>query len=323
MKCLVTGYEGFIGSHLMAKLKKCGHDVIGSEYSKYVYHPNEISDLAKVNDIRHISADYLKGVDVVYHLGAASGSLWFGDMHSVEESVEINCVGTVHLLEECRKAGVKKFIMVSTGSVYAGMACPHKDNMILPRDAFNFYAATKIFDEYACKLYHKLYGMEVVIVRLSSVYGDSEESKTKLANVVSQFTWSMMEGKSPVLWGDGSQTRDLIFVDDVVDALIFAAEKLKGNAKTYNVGTGVETSFNDLIVKINGVLGTDIKPEYAAVGNQHVQKGAVMRQLFDVGKLAKKGWVAKVSLEEGIRRIVENIKLRDAMLSQASGCAEG
>ena len=319
MKCLVTGSAGFIGSHLVVELKKCGHEVIEcdirNDKDKYMerhYTEEGLDEYLKNNDIRTVTEDYLKGVDVVYHLGAASGSLYFDPIkkyngYTLADSINVNCDGTVHLLEMCRQAGVKKFIFASTASSYVGTKCPHKEKCKLT--CLNFYAATKQFGEMACKLYHEIYGMDVTILRFASVYGTKEEQKGKLANIVSQFIWDMMKDKSPELWYKGRQTRDLIYVDDVVDACIFAIRLSVG---PYNVGTNVETSFIDVVAKINAVLGTTIVPRfiqpYACM--KVIQKKKVDRQLMDTSKLKALGWESKISIDDGIKRIIENIKAR-------------
>ena len=156
--------------------------------------------------------------------------------------------------------------------------------------------------------------MDTVILRYASVYGTNEESKNlpdgrSLANVLSQFIWSAMRGEQPVIWGTGKQGRDFIFVDDVVSANIFAAENL-GGGNVYNVGTGAETPFNTCVELINKVLGTDYKANYQDPSNKAVQRKYVDRQLFDTDKLAQAGWKYSITVETGIRKIVENIRGR-------------
>lgn len=299
MKCLVTGSSGFIGSHLVKELRKRGHEV-------YEMDPKSNGD-----DIRNVNTEVIGAlqIDWVFHLGAASGSLHF--QPNPIEGTDVNCVGTVKLLEAARQAGVKKFVFASTGSNYGGTPIPHHESWA--QQPPNFYGATKLFDELACKFYSELYGLNTVIFRFASVYGDNEDSKIlpngNLANVISQFIWSMLKGEQPEIWGTGKQTRDFIFVDDIVNGLIFGAENL-GNGQVYNLGTGAETSFNQVIEKINLVLGTDIKPKYVEPSNKAVQKNYVDKQLFDVDKLAQQGYRTSINVENGVRRIVENIRSR-------------
>ena len=306
MKCLVTGSSGFIGSHLVKELKKRGHEVIEIDIKKnsFEYPPSE-------RDIRHVLNCDLVGIDWIFHMGAASGSLHF--QPNPIEGTYINCVGTVRLLEAARQARVKKFIFSSTGSSYADTPLPHHESWAL--NAPNFYTATKIYNEHSVKLYNELYGLNTVILRYASVYGTDEECKAlpdgnSLANVLSQFIWKMMKGEQPEIWKTGKQTRDFIFVDDIVNANIFAAENL-GGGRVYNVGTGIETSFNQVIEKINEVLQTKIQPKYIEPLNKSVQIKYVDKQLFDTQKLSEAGWKYSINVETGIRKIVENIRNRN------------
>lgn len=293
MKCLVTGYKGFIGTHLFEELKKRGHDVIGCDPK----HSDDFKD-----DIRTLRPEDLEGVDWVFHLGAASGSLHF--LPEPSQGISVNALGTVNLLNCCVKAKIKKVVFASTGSSYADTPLPHKETS--PLNCPNFYTASKIFGEQAMKLYNQLYGLETIILRYASIYGPGEEKKVlpqgNLANVLTQFIWKMMNGEQPELWHTGEQTRDFTYVGDIVYANIFAAENL--NHGIYNVGTGVETKFVDVIKLINKILGTNIEPKMVEATNKSVQSKYVDRQVFDNTKLREKGWNWSVGVEEGIKRVI-------------------
>ena len=229
-------------------------------------------------------------------MGEASGSLQFNPPF---DGCHTNCMGTLILLEEALKAGVKKIIFSTTGSSYADTPVPHKEDNQL--NVPNFYTASKIFNEHSIRLYKELYGLDYVILRYASVYGP-KENKGPLCNVVSQFYVSMKKGQPPVIYGDGGQTRDFIFVKDVAAANIFAMDSLSND--TFNVGTGIATSFNDVVRTINKVLNTDIKPTYGTYSTP-VQKKYVSEQLFDNSKLISKGFRIGYTLEEGIREYGE------------------
>ena len=294
MKCLCTGSSGFIGKHVVKELERRGHTVKQCDH--------EIG-------YQNLTVEDLKDIDWVFHLGASSGSLHF--LPTPMAGVANNCSGVVQLLETCKNAGVKKFIMSSTGSSYSNTPIPHNEATAL--NCPNFYTATKIFDEHSCRLYKDLYGLETVILRYASVYGDNEDSKLMLANVVSQFIWTMMRGEQPEIWGSGHQTRDFVFVDDVVSANIFAAENLVHGV--YNVGTGVETTFNKVVDIINKHLDSKIEPLYMEPSNKSVQKRYVSRQLFDTNKLFARGWHSTVSVDDGIKRIINEIRNRPDPMS--------
>jgi UDP-glucose 4-epimerase len=151
------------------------------------------------------------------------------------------------------------------------------------------------------RIYTELYGMNLVGLRYFSVYGPHEQHKGKYANNISQFLWEMAKGARPVIYGDGSQTRDFTFIDDVVEANILAMRsKLRG--EIINIGTGVSYSFNSIIEKLNGAMGTTIAPKYV----KNPLKNYVAHTLADTSKAEKLiGFRANVSLDEGIKRTVK------------------
>ena len=156
--------------------------------------------------------------------------------------------------------------------------------------------------ERVADVYNQLYGVEAVACRLFSVYGEFEEHKGKYANLVSQFIWSIMKNEPPVIFGDGTQTRDFIYVGDVVDGLIKAAEYKANRFEVFNLGYGKNYSLNQLVEMINRVLGKNIKPKYV----ENPIKNYVMHTLADITKAREKlGFQPEVSLEEGIKKCVE------------------
>jgi len=280
---LITGGAGFVGRHLKKALEDLGEEVRVIDPK---LHPR--STILSVEYLRK----QLKGVDYVYHLGAASGSLWF------EEPCfgsEINCIGTIRLLEECVKAGVKRVIFSSTSSSYAEAPIPHKEEHRL--SAPNFYSATKIFNEHTMWLYKKLYGLDCVVFRFASIYG-ANENKGLLCNLVTQFVEWMKKDEQPEIWNKGTQTRDFTYVKDVVQALIMA-QKLPSD--TYNVSTNKETTFNEVVEIINELLGKDIKPKYIPVKLSDVQTAYIDRQNLDNSKLLAQGWKPEYDLRAGIK----------------------
>ena len=189
-----------------------------------------------------------------------------------------------------------KVVFASSSSLYNGLPTPNREDMdVMVAD---YYAEARLGIERIAELYHKLYGINVVGLRFFSVYGPHERAKGIYANIVSQFLWEMQDGKTPVIYGDGEQTRDFTFVGDVVRACILAMKKDVSGA--FNVGTGVSHSFNDVVVTLNDILGTDIEPQHI---NNPV-KNYVAHTLADLTKVkAALGFRSEYSLEEGIREI--------------------
>jgi len=213
------------------------------------------------------------------------------------EGVDVNVKGFLNIMKVARERDIP-VVYASTSSLYSGCS-PRTGDMVVRPGSFykySFYAREGI-----ASLYAELHGVRSVELRYFSVYGPGEEHKEGFANNISQFIWEMMKGKSPVIYGDGTQTRDFIFVDDVVEANILAMRPdLKG--EVVNVGTGVSTSFNKLVRMLNEALWTSIKPVYVP----NPIKNYVMHTMADTEKARRiLKFEAKIDLREGIRRTLE------------------
>jgi len=292
---VVTGGRGFIGTRLVKALEKMGNTVSVVEID---------DGDGGIMDFELLMRKF-NGPKVVFHLGATSGNLYF---EYPPMGIKTNCLGTWNVLEAARLSRVKRVIFASTQSLYAHAGLPHREYSRVDGDV-NLYASTKLFGEWLMQMYWRKHKLETVILRFASVYGIGEDRKGKVANPISQFIWGMMKGESPSLFGDGSQTRDLTYVDDVVSALIHSATSVPPG-EIYNVSTKIETSFNDVIQTINKVLGTGIAPNYVSPEATGLQTIYIDRQWSDNSKLRNTGWKPQVDLEEGIRRVVEYTKGR-------------
>jgi UDP-glucose 4-epimerase len=192
-----------------------------------------------------------------------------------------------------------KIIYASTSSVYARCPTPHREDMI--SEPFDYYTEARLAMERLAHVYHELQGVSSVGMRFFSVYGPHEEKKGKYANVISQFFWAMREGKRPVIYGDGTQTRDFVHVSDVVRACLRAAE-LDLGCEVVNVGTGRSASFNRVVELLNKFLGKSIRPLYLP----NPIKNYVYHTLADLTKVDQLlGYKPEVSLEDGIERLVQ------------------
>ena len=282
-KILVTGGAGFIGHHLVNELRSQGHEV-------RVIDPKTNPANTFMN--KELLRKKLEGVEYVYHLGAASGSLWFKEPIF---GTRINCIGTLNLLDECVKAGVKRIIFSTTSSSYAKAPIPHKEDHELT--APNFYTATKIFNEQSVRLYKQLYDLDYVMFRFGSIYG-SEENKGPLNNLITQFVEWIKNDEQPIIWGDGTQTRDFTYVKDVVKALVMGQEL---PSDTYNLSTNTETTFNEAVKIINELLGKNVEPKYEPIRLSSVQSMYIDRQCLDNNKLKSEGWTPDYDLRQGIK----------------------
>jgi UDP-glucose 4-epimerase len=294
MKALVTGGAGFIGSNLVeALVDSCEVTVLDN------LHTGSMKNLEKIGkDIKVVEGscnDCLSfGLrpDVIYHLGIPSSSpMYKKNPMLVGEAIN----GTIAVMELARQAGSEKVVFASSSSLYNGIPAPHREDAeILVTD---YYTEARLAIERVAELYHSLYGIDYAGMRFFSVYGPHEEAKKQYANMITQFMWGMKASQAPVIFGDGSQTRDFTYVQDVVDALILASKRGTG---IFNVGTGKAYSFNSVVDLLNKKLGKELKPQY----KENPIKNYVMHTLADTSKTKSLGFEAKYSLEKGIGRII-------------------
>ena len=291
---LVTGGAGFIGSNLVAELvRKHKVTVLDNFHSGKMSNLND--NVTVVNDSSGNIGDRFSNadIDVIFHLGIPSSSPMYKENPMLVGSA-IN--DAINVFEFAKKTGAK-VVFASSSSLYNGLPTPNQEDMdVMVAD---YYTEARLGIERVAELYHKLYGISVVGLRFFSVYGPNEHAKGIYANIISQFLWEMQDGKIPVIYGDGKQTRDFVFVSDVVRACILAMET--DVSGTFNVGTGVSHSFNDVVDLLNNAIGTDIKPQYI----ENPVKNYVARTLADLTKVkVALGFRSEYSLDKGIDEIV-------------------
>ena len=300
MKILVTGGAGFIGSNVVDALVKDGHEVTVLDNLSTGKEEN-INPEVKFYNIDLLDIESLEFVfrefkpDVVNHHAAQ-----IDVRKSVEDpafDAETNIIGSINLFELSINAGVRRIIFSSTGGALYGEPEKLPASEDTPIEPLSPYGVSKYCVENYLNYFKRLYGIERVILRYANVYGPRQDPLGE-AGVVAIFTGKILKGEKPVIYGDGTQTRDYVFVEDVVRANVLA---LEGKEGIYNIGTGSETSVNELIEIFSKVLGREIKLEYAPP-----RKGEVSRISLD-GEKAKRelGCVPKYSLPEGIRKTIE------------------
>jgi len=292
MSILITGGAGFIGSNLVEALLAEGEEVVVVD-NMHTGSPANLAGLNGSLNLIQASCNDLPGLELqpqqIYHLGIPSSSpMYKANPFLVGEAIN----GFISVLELARKTGAR-LVYASSSSLYSGLLPPHREDMTIA--VTDYYTEARLAMERLAELYHRLYGVGSAGMRFFSVYGPREESKKQYANMVSQFLWQMRRGEEPVIYGDGSQTRDFTHVHDVVRALSLAmGSDCQG---VFNVGTGRACSFNEVIGMINAQLGTDIKHKYI----ENPIKNYVQDTLADTGKCRKAlGFQAQISLEEGI-----------------------
>ena len=302
MKALVTGCAGFIGSHLVDKLLEQGYEVIGIDcftdyYQREIKEAN-VSNASNHNNFVFIEEDIMNmknfpAVDYVFHLAAQAGvrASWG---KSFEIYTRNNIEATQKLLEFYKEGEIKKFVYASSSSVYGDAELPMKEDSLLK--PVSPYGVTKLAGENLCYLYWKNYRVPTVSLRYFTVYGPRQRPDM----AIHKFIKAIFKGDEITVFGDGTQTRDFTYVEDAVEANILAA---KGNiiGEVFNIGGGSRIGVNDLIKKIEEIVGKKARIKYI-----EKQKGDVRDTLANVSKAKKElGWMPKVKIEEGLKRFTK------------------
>ena len=286
MKALVTGGAGFIGSHIVDALISRGDEVIciddesAPQNNKFYWNDSAIN---VIDDIRNVSQDLFRGVDVVFHLAARSRIQ--PTVNNPSECFSVNIIGTQHLLERSRLAGVKRFVY-SASSSYYGHASKPPFLEYAPKGCATPYSLSKWQGEEVCDLYTKLYGLSTISLRYFNVYGPREPLKGEYAPVMGLFMRQKEAGQPMTIVGDGKQRRDFTHINDAVDANLLAAEKINVTGPV-NIGTGRNYSINDLATMIGG--DRQYVPE--RVGETRETLANNMRAREELG------WTPKINLE--------------------------
>lgn len=298
MKVLVTGGSGFIGSHVVDKLKDKGVDVriydgILSNYRKDVeFYQGSILDMTSLGFA-------LYGVDAIYHLAAiADVKDVYNDPYYSES---INVRGTINVLEAARKAGIKRIVYGSTTWVYSEAEAVNVDETTPLHAPTHLYTATKLTGEYYCKSYSKLYGMDVTILRYGIPYGP----RARDGAVVPIFVKKALNDEPLTIAGDGSQFRKFVYVEDLAEGNVLALKPIAKN-KIYNLDGREKVTIKQIAETIKKVIG-DVKIEFTPARPGDFSGKEVSSEL------AKKelSWEPKVNFEEGVRRYVKWFKERE------------
>ena len=305
---LVTGVAGFIGSSLADALLDRGYTVRGLDNFTTGRQEN-IDPLANHSafsftecDIRDANgvAELMEGVDYVFHQAAVPSV-----PRSVEDpvtSTDANCTGTATVLNEARKACVDTAVVASSSSVYGSSeTLPKIETM--PERPESPYALSKYYSEKLTLQFSDLYNIDTVALRYFNVFGPRQDPDGEYAAVIPKFIDLMRNGEQPVIYGDGEQSRDFTYIDNVIKANILAAE---GNATgvAANVGCGERITINELVERINDVLGTNIVPIY-----DDPRPGDVPHSMADLEIIKSElGYEPHVEFQEGLKRTVDSFE---------------
>jgi nucleoside-diphosphate-sugar epimerase len=301
---LVTGGAGFIGSHIVRRLLADGRTVrvlddlstgkranIAEVESQIEFINGDICDVATV-------ARAMDGVEVVFHLAARA---------SVPRSVEhprpaheINVTGALNLLIAARDAGVRRFVYSASSSAYGDTPTLPKIETMRP-DPLSPYAVSKLAAEHYCSCWSHVYGLQTISLRYFNVFGPRQDPQGAYAAVIPAFVSRMLRGERPVIFGDGEQSRDFCFVDNVVHANMLAAQARETHGEVVNVACGDRTTLNDIVKDINKLLGTNVEPVY-----QQTRAGDVKHSLADVSAAQRViGYEPLVYFADGLKRSID------------------
>lgn len=303
---MVTGAAGFIGSTLVDRLLADGHTVVGID-NLSSGKPGNLDAARTSADFDFVQADIvdhdlialLREVEpeVVFHLAAQ-----IDVRHSVtdpEFDAMTNVVGTVRLAEAARRASVRKVVHTSSGGSIYGVPAEYPVSENVPTDPESPYAAGKVSGEIYLNTFRHLYGMDCSHIAPANVYGPRQDPHGE-AGVVAIFAQALLAGAPTKVFGDGSNTRDYVFVDDVVDAFTRAAGAA-GGGQRFNIGTGVETSDRQLHTLVAAAAGAPDDPAFAPA-----RLGDVARSCLDNRRAeAVLGWTPRVQLADGVARTVD------------------
>ncbi len=298
---LVTGGGGFIGSHLVRRLLRDGQTVRVLDN----FATGRRANLEEViDDVELIEGDLqsyervhnaVRGCDLVFHVGA---------LPSVPRSIQdpltsnaTNVVGTLNVLLAARDEGVRRVVYSSSSSLYGASAeLPKREEM--PTLPIAPYAVSKLAAEGYCRAFHHVYGLETVALRYFNVFGPGQDPQSQYAAVIPNFIVAALEGRRPVVHGDGEQSRDFTFVDNAVDANLLAASAAGAAGQAFNIACGERTSLNEIIARLSALAGREIEPV-----NTDPRPGDVRHSLADISRAREiLGYEPAVDFEEGLRR---------------------
>ncbi len=303
---VVTGGAGFIGSHLAEELSRRRYhviilddlstgklenikDLLTKENVEFI--KDSIADLPMLQKIFH-------DVDYVFHQAAIASVP--RSIDNPRASHDVNVSGTLNVLLAAQGNSAKKVIYASSSSVYGDTPTLPKGEDMMP-NPLSPYAVTKLAGEYYCLVFHQVYGLPTVCLRYFNVYGPRQDPTSQYAAVIPRFITRAFEGNSPIILGEGEQTRDFTFIKDVVAANILAAES--DAYGLFNIAQGKSITINELAKLVTTIMGKNIE-----LIHQDPRAGDVRHSLADISRARAFGYEPKYSLEEGLRETIRSFK---------------
>jgi len=302
MLYLVTGGAGFIGSHLTDRLLADGHGVRILDNFSTGKRAN-IPASGRVSVIEGDVADFatvlaaMQDVDRVFHEAAIA---------SVPETVgnplasaQVNYTGTLNVLEAARRTGVQRMVFASSAAVYGDLpGLPKQEDM--PLRPLSPYAVDKLASEHACKIYTQLHGLETIALRYFNVFGPRQDPSSTYSGVISLFNDCLQQDRRPRIYGDGEQTRDFVYVADVVTANLCAMENAQATGQACNIATGSTVTINELLRTLCRIQGRPFEPDYLPARSADIRHSCA-----DIRRAGEQlGWSPGIGLESGLRKLL-------------------
>jgi UDP-glucose 4-epimerase len=307
MKALVTGGAGFIGSHLATRLLADGHEVrVLDNFST-----GSRANLAPLGDsVELVEGDIqsyerahnaVQGCEVVFHEAA---------LPSVPRSIQdpltshaVNVIGTLNILLASRDSGVRRVVFASSSSIYGADPTLPKSEERAPQPIAP-YAVAKLAAEGFCRSFSEVYGLETVALRYFNVFGPGQDPLSQYAAVIPRFITALLAGEQPVVFGDGEQSRDFTYIDNVVDANLLAAAAEGVSGRTFNIACGDRISLNRLLDDLREIIGSDVQASHL-----EGRPGDVKHSLAAIAQAEELlGYRPRVEFSDGLRRTVEYLQ---------------
>jgi UDP-glucose 4-epimerase len=308
MKFLVTGGAGFIGSNIVAELLKQNHTVrvldnFSTGRRQNLQAVRQDIELIE-GDLRsyHTVAHAVRGVEAILHQAA---------LPSVPRSIndpitsnDVNVGGTLNLLDAARDAGVRRVVFASSSSVYGDTPELPKHEGMTP-NPLSPYAVSKLTGEHYLRVFHRLYGLETIALRYFNVFGPNQDPMSQYSAVIPLFIKAIMEERQPIIFGDGTQSRDFTYISNVVNANLLAATKqLDHYGLAMNIACHERITLNDLVKELNQILNKNIQPIYQAP-----RPGDVKHSFAAIGLIQETlGFEVGVRFEDGLKKAVEHFR---------------
>ena len=300
---LVTGGAGFIGSHLVEELVRRGHRVRVADSLV----TGKRTNLAHVRGIEFLEGDLAEPEFATRAVDGCAFVLHQAAIPSVPRSVtdpvtsnRANIDGTLNVLVAARDAGVRRVVFAASSAAYGDTpTLPKHEDM--PTNPLSPYALQKVVGEQYLRMFTRLYGLETVSIRYFNVFGPRQDPSSPYSGVISIFAKALIENRSPIIYGDGEQTRDFTYVDNVVDGVLRACAAPGASGEVINVATGGRISLNRLFAAMKEILGASVEPQYL-----EPRPGDVRDSQADITKARHLlGYEPHVSFEEGLERTLE------------------